>query len=401
MGSSFGGSGTDVDTSLLSTEATLALIKAKTDNLDVALSTRTKPSDTQAVSGTVTANAGTGTFAVSGPITDTQIRATPLPVSGTVTANVGTGTQPVSGTFWQSTQPVSGTFWQATQPVSGTVTANAGTNLNTSLLSTEATLALIKAKTDNLDVLLSTRTKPADTQPVSGTFWQSTQPVSGTFWQATQPVSGTVTANAGSGTFAVSGPVTDAQIRATPLPVSGTVTANAAQSGTWTVQPGNTANSTAWLVKEPKDTARTHVNYYALGVAAGTTGTETAITLTRSSGTSATSSAASFVLTNAKVFRITSISVATRGHATATAQITTFNLRINTGGAVTTGSTPIVFAARSATAAVASAWDRAMFEIPDGFEITGNGTIQFGLTANAVYVTNAPTWDVNIIGYEY
>ena len=33
--------------------------------------------------------------------------------------------------------------------------------------STEATLALIKAKTDNLDVLLSTRTKPADTQPVS------------------------------------------------------------------------------------------------------------------------------------------------------------------------------------------------------------------------------------------
>lgn len=33
--------------------------------------------------------------------------------------------------------------------------------------STEATLALIKAKTDNLDVALSTRTKPADTQPVS------------------------------------------------------------------------------------------------------------------------------------------------------------------------------------------------------------------------------------------
>jgi hypothetical protein len=42
-----------------------------------------------------------------------------------------------------------------------------------------------------------------------------TQPVSGTFWQATQPVSGTVTAN---------------------------------QGGTWTMQPGNTANTTAWLV---------------------------------------------------------------------------------------------------------------------------------------------------------
>lgn len=46
-----------------------------------------------------------------------------------------------------------------------TVTANAGTNLNTSALALESggNLALIKAKTDNLDVLLSTRLKPADT----------------------------------------------------------------------------------------------------------------------------------------------------------------------------------------------------------------------------------------------
>lgn len=45
---------------------------------------------TQPVSGTVTANAGTGTFTVSGPLTDTQLRATAVPVSGTVTANLGT-----------------------------------------------------------------------------------------------------------------------------------------------------------------------------------------------------------------------------------------------------------------------------------------------------------------------
>lgn len=62
---------------------------------------------------------------------------------------------PVTGTFWQATQPVSGTFWQATQPVSGTVAANAGTNLNTSLLALEAggNLASIKAKTDNIPAL--------------------------------------------------------------------------------------------------------------------------------------------------------------------------------------------------------------------------------------------------------
>lgn len=39
------------------------------------------------VSGTVTANAGTGTMAVSGPLTDTQLRATAVPISGTVTAS--------------------------------------------------------------------------------------------------------------------------------------------------------------------------------------------------------------------------------------------------------------------------------------------------------------------------
>jgi hypothetical protein len=116
-----------------------------------------------------------------------------------VTGTFWQATQPVSGTFWQATQPISaaslplpsgaaqdatltggtqknritdgtndatvkaastlpaatdkalvvtardsiavtGTFWQATQPISGTVTANAGTNLNTSALALDATL---------------------------------------------------------------------------------------------------------------------------------------------------------------------------------------------------------------------------------------------------------------------
>jgi hypothetical protein len=92
---------------------------------------------------------------------------------------------------------------------------------------------------------------------VTGTFWQATQPVSGTVGvsgsvavtgpltdaqiRATAlPVSGTVTANAGTGTFAVSGPLTDTQLRASVLPVSltsttitGTVAAT--QSGAWNV----------------------------------------------------------------------------------------------------------------------------------------------------------------------
>lgn len=62
------------------------------------------------------------------------------------------------------------------------------------------------------------KAKLTDTQPVSIASMPST-PVTGTFWQATQPVSG---------------PATDAELRATPLPVSGTVTAlSPAQAGSF------------------------------------------------------------------------------------------------------------------------------------------------------------------------
>jgi hypothetical protein len=150
------------------------------------------------------------------------------------------------------------------------------------------------------------------------------------------------------------------------------------------------------------NTSRTELRFYAVAAAAGATTVETAITLTKSSGTAATSTAASFVVTAGKRFKITHISVATRGNATATVQTTTFNFRINTAGAVTTASTPIILAVRSATPATASAWDRYSIELPaDGLEIPGDGTLQFGITAAATFVTNAPTWDVNIIGYEY
>jgi hypothetical protein len=147
--------------------------------------------------------------------------------------------------------------------------------------------------------------------------------------------------------------------------------------------------------------ANTRLAYYATGVAAGATGVETAISLTKSSDNAATSAAVSWVVGSGKRFRIMAIMVASRGNSTATAQATTFNLRVNTAGAVTTSSTPIILALRTANAATASAWDRAYIDIPEGQEIAGDGTLQFGITANAVFTTNAPTWDVAIFGYEY
>jgi hypothetical protein len=225
----------DAAVSTLATQATLALIKAKTDNLDVLLSTRTKPADTQLVDGS----------------------AVTQPVSGTFWQ----ATQPVSGTFWQATQPVSGTFWQVTQPVSGTVTANQGGAPWTGRIQDGAGAPLATVTAGNALKVDGS----AVTQPVSGTVaatqsgtWtvQPGNTANTTAWKVdgsavTQPVSGTV-ASTQSGTWTVQ-PGNTANTTAWKVdgsavtqPVSGTVTAN--QGGTWTVQPGNTANTTAWKV---------------------------------------------------------------------------------------------------------------------------------------------------------
>lgn len=145
----------------------------------------------------------------------------------------------------------------------------------------------------------------------------------------------------------------------------------------------------------------TSVTFSANNAAAGTTGTETAITLRKSSGTGATTSAASFVVSSGKRFRITSITFGSKGNATGTIQSTVFSLRLNTAGAVTTTSTPIILSANTATPATGGAYDRITVPVPEGLEILGDGTLQIGVTAAATYVTNAPTWDVLITGYEY
>lgn len=149
---------------------------------------------------------------------------------------------------------------------------------------------------------------------------------------------------------------------------------------------------------------RTLVQLYATAVASGTTGTETAILLAKAGtlGSAPAAAAASLLPPNGKRFRITSITFASRGNATATAQVTTFNIRVNAGGAVTTGSAGILLQVRTATPATALAWDRITITFEDdGPELVGDGTLQWGVTANAVFTTNAPTWDVLITGYEF
>lgn len=225
----------------------------------------------------------TSPITVTGPLTDTQLRASPVSISGTVTADAGSGDFTVvqatgsnlhtvidSGTLTSVTTvdtitnvvhvddnagsitvDNSGTFAvQAAQSGSWSVDLNAGSNTIgvvdqgiggasawkvdgsavtqpvsavslplPSGAATAANQATEIASLANLDVALSTRLKAADTLAAVTTVGTITNVVH------VDDNSGSLTVD-NAGTFAV----------------------QAAQSGTWTVQPGNTANTVAWKV---------------------------------------------------------------------------------------------------------------------------------------------------------
>lgn len=94
----------------------------------------------------------------TGGLTDTQLRATPVPVSGTVTTGGLTDTQlrasavPVTGVVAVASGTVSVSNFPATQPVSGAVTANVGT---TNGLALDATLTSGSEKVQLVDASLN------------------------------------------------------------------------------------------------------------------------------------------------------------------------------------------------------------------------------------------------------
>ncbi len=195
------------------------------------------------------------------------------------------------------------------------VTANAGTNLNTSALALETggNLATIAGRTPALGqalaggcvpvvlpaAQLSTLT-PLSTVAVTGTFWQTTQPVSiaasvavtGTFWQATQPVSA-------SGNFTVV-QSTAASLNATVVG-TGTFAVQAAQTGTWTVELGNTANTVPILANQSDPTATTGSITAADSVVSSASGQNSQSILT---GTPSANSSVSITLSAASTANI-------------------------------------------------------------------------------------------------
>lgn len=156
--------------------------------------------------------AAAGTFPVSGPLTDTQLRATAVPVSGTIAVS---GTVPVSAA---SLPLPTGAATAAKQPALGT------------------------AGTPSADVISVQGVSGGVAQPVSGTValgagaaaigTVSVTNASGASAVNIQDGGNSITVDgtvAISGSVAVTGPLTDTQLRATAIPVSSTTLATVAK----------------------------------------------------------------------------------------------------------------------------------------------------------------------------
>lgn len=395
-------------------------------------------------------------------MTDAEFAAhLPLAIAEPVSVDDNGGSLTVDGVFFQAIQPVSGTFFQATQPISAAalpLPAGAAT----SALQTQPGVDIGDVTVNNAAGASAVNIQDGgNSVTVDGTVAVSavtsiTNVVHVDDNAGSLTVDGTVsiTANSAVNVAQLAGTTTDTnsgnksagtlrvvlatdqpaltnKLLVTPdsvaLPANQSV--NVAQFGASNISTGTgaggagiprvtvsndsnvivtpptltkgTQGATGFSTQDLKDAGRVNLIFYAVGAAAGATTVETMITLTKASDTSAISTGTTFVITSGKRWRINNITFASQGSATATLQTSTFALRINTAGAVIVSSTPLVLSARTSTPATASSWDRFTFAIPDGIEFLGNGTIQFGVSANAVFVTNAPTWHVVITGFEY
>lgn len=147
-----------------STEATLSALNTKIP---------TNPSQEHATAGSPSsARLSDGiTFYKATTPSDTQpvsVASLPLPSGAATSAKQDTLQTAIDAINTKTPTPVSGR-----QPVDGSGVTQPVSVSSLPLptgASTEVTLAAIKAKTDNLDVLLSTRTKPVDIQNITGTI---------------------------------------------------------------------------------------------------------------------------------------------------------------------------------------------------------------------------------------
>lgn len=387
------------------------------------------------------------------------------PVSGTVTANVGTtGGLALDATLTGGTQTTRITDGTNTASVKAASTAAGATDKavvvavspNNSVAITAAALPLPSGAAT--EATLSTRLADSTFTGRINTLGQKTManstPVVLSSDQTVIPVSD----NAGSltidnSTLSVVGGGTEATaLRVTiasdstgllsvddgggSLTIDGTVAAT--QSGTWTVQPGNTANTTPWLttisqggnaasvsasnalkvdgsavtqpvsaptltkgtqgangfsVQDLKDAGRVIKTYSASAVTGSTS--EALVTLTPYADLVAGSTGTSFAVTASKRLRLQTMIVTWRNNTNAAGGVT---VRFRTNAGTVIVSSPVQFAVNATTSlATTGSGTTSTVIFPDGFELSG--TMQFGVTQIAVGAVVG--FDISVIGYEY
>lgn len=194
---------------------------------------------------------------------------------------------------------------------------------------------------------------------------------------------------------AVTGPATDAQLRATPLPVSGTVTI------TPPALTKGTQGATGLSTQDLKDAGRNQINFH-MTIPVLTTNTDALQSLTGyKSGAAVGATATPAVVSAGKTLRVTAITLTYV--AIATAGSAKFTLRANTGGVVQITSPAVCAWVVGGPAAVAGVAQTVDVAIPDGLEFaagTGIGISMIGLSATQV-ATAVGYGQIAINGFEY
>lgn len=164
------------------------------------------------------------------------------------------------------------------------------------------------------------------------------------------------------------------------------------------VQPGGLPFTPTLALSPPQ---RTAVVLYGTALAVGTTNVDRLLTLSLQRGNAVVTTGTSYVIPAGKKLKVQALLFTQVGNTTATAASSVFRWRYEPDGSVTTASTPILLQTRLASPATSLSFQQFNVPLAEGYEIAGDGVAGFGFTVTPTYTTNAPTVDVQLIGYEY
>lgn len=349
--------------------------------------------------------AGTGGGS-SGGLTDTQLRATPVPVSGTfwpgtqpvsiaaavpVTDNAGSltvdSTQLPSALAGGGGLKVEGVVGGVAQPVTGPLTDN---QLRAAAVPVSGPLTDVQLRASTVPVSVSgvalDATLTGGTQRGKITDGTNNAAVKAASTAAVVADPALVVAISPNNSVAVTGPLTDTQLRASAVPVSGPLT-------------DTQLRATAVPVKQPKDTARAQV-CLAWEEMAGTAAVESTLTnfTAGSRAGVALTAATNLTVTAGKTLRIQAVNI----YVKATSTVNNLaRFRIRQAASSIANTSPIIFdhvLALEVTGTIAAnAFHEVSVPIPDGIEVAAGQQITFTWFTAA----NTCTVGMTVIGYEY